>query len=130
MSAIIDLTSMEDQEDKCVPKEPKIFYNKCEAIIQSGKRKGEKCDCITMSRTEDATHLCGRHNREKRKIREKEECSICYEEMTIGYKSAKKLKNCSHTFHKKCLQKWVDMEKRTCPLCRTPMRVQQMFVFS
>jgi len=46
-------------------------------------------------------------------------CAVClngverHEEIRI-------LTNCSHIFHRGCLDKWVDHGQRTCPLCRLP----------
>ncbi|KAF3779246.1 E3 ubiquitin-protein ligase [Nymphaea thermarum] len=33
----------------------------------------------------------------------------------------RELYNCSHVFHKGCLDKWVDQGQYTCPLCRSPL---------
>ncbi|XP_031498634.1 brassinosteroid-responsive RING protein 1-like [Nymphaea colorata] len=33
----------------------------------------------------------------------------------------RKLHNCRHAFHQRCLDKWVDQGQHTCPLCRSPL---------
>ncbi|CAN6480514.1 unnamed protein product [Victoria cruziana] len=33
----------------------------------------------------------------------------------------RELYNCSHVFHRGCLDKWVDQGQDTCPLCRSPL---------
>jgi hypothetical protein len=48
-----------------------------------------------------------------------EDCNICLE--TIGKRKALKL-NCSHSFHTKCLKKWLTSYKTSCPCCRTDCR--------
>ncbi|KAK7281044.1 hypothetical protein RIF29_08692 [Crotalaria pallida] len=44
------------------------------------------------------------------------ECSVCLSEFKEGEK-VRKLK-CKHTFHKDCLDKWLQEYWATCPLCR------------
>ena len=45
-------------------------------------------------------------------------CSICLEDFKSG-DNIKKL-NCTHIFHKECLQPWFnDNNNRNCPMCRT-----------
>ncbi|WCJ31818.1 RING/U-box superfamily protein [Euphorbia peplus] len=45
------------------------------------------------------------------------ECSVCLSEFQEE-ESVRKLK-CKHTFHKDCLDKWLQECRATCPLCRT-----------
>lgn len=46
------------------------------------------------------------------------ECSICLD--TITSRSLIKLP-CGHSFHAKCIRRWVTAEHVTCPMCRTPI---------
>ncbi|KAL5703229.1 hypothetical protein ACHQM5_028346 [Ranunculus cassubicifolius] len=32
----------------------------------------------------------------------------------------RRLTNCRHIFHRICLDRWMDHDQKTCPLCRTP----------
>ena len=106
------------------------FIRECEAIVQNGKRKGEKCKCTVLVNSLTQPFLCGRHNRPKiKRIPQKDTCSICYEEMTLGCKKTKCLENCGHNFHKKCLQNWINQDKATCPLCRTPLKVRHYYIY-
>ncbi|XP_044491458.1 E3 ubiquitin-protein ligase RHA2B-like [Mangifera indica] len=45
------------------------------------------------------------------------ECLVCLSDFEDGDK-VRKL-NCNHTFHKDCLDKWLQQYLATCPLCRT-----------
>lgn len=45
-----------------------------------------------------------------------QDCAICYESC---YKANSITTSCKHTFHFKCLRKWLS-EKDECPNCRTP----------
>lgn len=47
---------------------------------------------------------------------EEGECSICLEEGILL-----QLKECKHSFHPGCIQRWLKQEKK-CPLCRTPIK--------
>tara|TARA_B100000575_G_scaffold197010_1_gene159330 strand:- start:5 stop:538 length:534 start_codon:yes stop_codon:yes gene_type:complete len=46
-----------------------------------------------------------------------ESCSICLEDFKTG-DNIKKL-NCTHIFHKECLEPWLNSNNRNCPMCRT-----------
>ena len=44
-------------------------------------------------------------------------CIICMDNYKIG--EFKRVLNCNHTFHKKCIDKWLlKSDKMLCPLCR------------
>lgn len=43
-------------------------------------------------------------------------CSICLKE--IRATRSNKPTRCGHLFHRECLNKWKEMGKNTCPLCR------------
>lgn len=50
----------------------------------------------------------------------KESCNICFSDYQSGeYKRI--LNKCQHTFHKKCIDKWLkkNSDNMTCPICRT-----------
>ncbi|KAF3772665.1 RING-H2 finger protein [Nymphaea thermarum] len=46
-------------------------------------------------------------------------CAVCLNEFR-GKDKVRELRNCCHIFHKKCLDRWLDLDQKTCPLCRTP----------
>ncbi|GFP89656.1 E3 ubiquitin-protein ligase rha1b [Phtheirospermum japonicum] len=42
----------------------------------------------------------------------------------------RRLTNCRHIFHRSCLDRWMDHDQKTCPLCRTqfiPEEMQEAF---
>ncbi|PSS11267.1 RING-H2 finger protein [Actinidia chinensis var. chinensis] len=45
-------------------------------------------------------------------------CSVCWD-CIEGNHPIRELCNCSHLFHRECLDRWVDEGRVTCPLCRT-----------
>ncbi|KAK9667092.1 hypothetical protein RND81_14G232400 [Saponaria officinalis] len=47
-----------------------------------------------------------------------EPCSVCLVEFE-GEDLVSKLSKCGHVFHMTCIDKWVDRNQFTCPLCRT-----------
>ncbi len=53
--------------------------------------------------------------RSSRSIAEKNECTVCHEELT-GSAPEHSCPN-KHTFHRKCLEKWMHISQ-TCPVCR------------
>ncbi|CAL5367587.1 unnamed protein product [Camellia sinensis] len=47
-----------------------------------------------------------------------ESCAVCLYEFDGG-DEIRRLTNCRHIFHRSCLDRWMDHDQRTCPLCRT-----------
>ncbi|XP_074279833.1 brassinosteroid-responsive RING protein 1-like [Silene latifolia] len=47
------------------------------------------------------------------------ECSVCLSDVRKD-DVIRLLDNCKHVFHKDCLDRWMDLDHHTCPLCRTP----------
>ncbi|KAF5442056.1 hypothetical protein F2P56_036919 [Juglans regia] len=45
-------------------------------------------------------------------------CSVCLNSVKRSHE-IRELSNCSHVFHRECLDRWVDEAQVTCPLCRT-----------
>ena len=45
------------------------------------------------------------------------ECAVCLSEIGGGEASSRELK-CKHVFHRCCLERWMEHQGRTCPLCR------------
>ncbi|GMH00495.1 hypothetical protein Nepgr_002334 [Nepenthes gracilis] len=48
-----------------------------------------------------------------------ENCAVCLYEFEGG-QEVRWLSNCKHIFHRSCLDRWMDHDRTTCPLCRTP----------
>ncbi|OWM88186.1 hypothetical protein CDL15_Pgr003598 [Punica granatum] len=47
-----------------------------------------------------------------------ESCAVCLHEFDRG-EEIRWLRNCRHVFHTGCLDRWIDCDQKTCPLCRT-----------
>lgn len=56
---------------------------------------------------------------------ERENCAVCLYEFCSG-EEIRWLGNCKHIFHKDCLDRWMDLDHRTCPLCRTPFLLHDL----
>lgn len=48
-----------------------------------------------------------------------ERCAVCLYEFE-GAEEIRWLTNCKHIFHRRCVDRWMDHDHDTCPLCRTP----------
>lgn len=48
-----------------------------------------------------------------------ESCAVCLYEFEEE-EEIRCLTNCKHIFHRGCLDRWMDHDQSTCPLCRTP----------
>ncbi|CAL5411099.1 unnamed protein product [Camellia sinensis] len=58
-----------------------------------------------------------------------ESCAVCLYDFDGG-DEIRRLTNCCHIFHRSCLDRWMDHDHRTCPLCRTlfiPDNLQDVF---
>ncbi|XP_047341907.1 brassinosteroid-responsive RING protein 1-like [Impatiens glandulifera] len=58
-----------------------------------------------------------------------ESCAVCLYEFDCC-DEIRQLTNCRHIFHRSCLDRWMDHDQRTCPLCRTqfvPDDMQESF---
>ncbi|XP_073308866.1 brassinosteroid-responsive RING protein 1-like [Primulina huaijiensis] len=58
-----------------------------------------------------------------------ESCAVCLYEFS-GEDEIRRLRNCRHVFHRSCVDRWMDHDQKTCPLCRTlliPEDMQQAF---
>lgn len=49
-----------------------------------------------------------------------ESCTVCLCEFE-GDAEVRRLSNCLHVFHRCCLDRWVEHDQCTCPLCRIPL---------
>ncbi|GAV79472.1 zf-RING_2 domain-containing protein [Cephalotus follicularis] len=54
-----------------------------------------------------------------------ESCAVCLYEFEGG-EEIRWLRNCKHIFHRACLDRWMDHDQTTCPLCRTPFVPDEM----
>ncbi|KAL3652717.1 Homeobox protein B-H1 [Castilleja foliolosa] len=58
-----------------------------------------------------------------------ESCAVCLYEFG-GEDEIRRLGNCRHIFHRSCIDRWMDHDQKTCPLCRTefiPVDMQEAF---
>ncbi|XP_020581239.1 E3 ubiquitin-protein ligase RHA1B-like [Phalaenopsis equestris] len=52
-------------------------------------------------------------------------CAVCLYEIE-PWEEVRRLSNCRHVFHRCCLDRWMQHDHRTCPLCRTPLIPEEM----
>ena len=49
-----------------------------------------------------------------------ESCAVCLYDFKAE-EEIRCLPNCKHIFHQACLDRWMDHDQKTCPLCRNPV---------
>lgn len=54
-----------------------------------------------------------------------ESCAVCLYEFEEG-SEIRWLRNCRHIFHRACVDRWMDHDQKTCPLCRTQFVPEEM----
>ena len=76
-------------------------------LLELGKPDYSKPPCEAPNQDDDDDELCS--------------CAICMESLTESIPNGAPwiLHECSHQFHWKCLKKWVNTNKRSCPRCRS-----------
>ena len=47
-------------------------------------------------------------------------CVVCLHELE-GWEEVRRLSNCRHVFHMRCIDQWVGFGRWTCPLCRAQL---------
>ncbi|KAL8141617.1 hypothetical protein V2J09_014649 [Rumex salicifolius] len=47
-------------------------------------------------------------------------CAVCLREFE-GQEEIRRLRNCKHIFHRWCVDRWMEHDRMTCPLCRTSL---------
>ncbi|GLJ24441.1 hypothetical protein SUGI_0466730 [Cryptomeria japonica] len=60
-------------------------------------------------------------------IQEDVMCAVCLNSLERD-DEIRELCNCSHIFHRDCLDKWIDHHQITCPLCKCPLIEQTKIV--
>lgn len=50
-------------------------------------------------------------------------CAVCLSRLEEE-DEIRELSNCFHVFHRDCLDKWVDCDQTTCPLCRSSLALK------
>jgi RING-H2 zinc finger protein RHA1 len=53
------------------------------------------------------------------------DCAVCLCDVG-GCDEVRRLSNCRHVFHRGCLDRWMEHDQRTCPLCRAPLIPDEM----
>ncbi|XP_047070309.1 brassinosteroid-responsive RING protein 1-like [Lolium rigidum] len=53
------------------------------------------------------------------------DCAVCLSGIG-GRDEVRRLSNCRHVFHRACLDRWMEHDQRTCPLCRAPLIPDEM----
>ncbi|MCD9644689.1 hypothetical protein HAX54_033101 [Datura stramonium] len=54
-----------------------------------------------------------------------ESCAVCLYEFDTE-DEIRRLTNCPHVFHRSCVDRWMDHDRKTCPLCRTQFIPEDM----
>ncbi|KMZ63453.1 hypothetical protein ZOSMA_409G00110 [Zostera marina] len=60
------------------------------------------------------------YNKDEKRDNSNEFCMVCLQELVDG-DEVRNLINCRHVFHKCCLDPWVELGRRVCPLCRSSL---------
>jgi RING-H2 zinc finger protein RHA1 len=47
-------------------------------------------------------------------------CIVCLESLDAA-DEVRRLGGCAHTFHRVCIDRWIDLGRATCPLCRSSL---------
>ena len=82
-----------------------------EQLMELEDRNGKVSKGLTQSEIKSIKEMVWM----RRSDTAEEACSICFDNFE-KYQKFKKLPNCPHEYHSKCIDKWLENEKR-CPIC-------------
>ncbi|XP_057518577.1 brassinosteroid-responsive RING protein 1-like [Amaranthus tricolor] len=54
-----------------------------------------------------------------------ESCAVCFYEFEEE-DEIRQMRNCRHMFHSCCVDRWIDHDRKTCPLCRMPFVPEEL----
>ncbi|KAH6769019.1 brassinosteroid-responsive RING-H2 [Perilla frutescens var. frutescens] len=54
-----------------------------------------------------------------------ENCAVCLHDF-VADDEIRRLTNCRHIFHRSCVDRWMDHDQKTCPLCRMQFVPEEM----
>ncbi|KAJ9561818.1 hypothetical protein OSB04_006978 [Centaurea solstitialis] len=57
---------------------------------------------------------------------EGESCCVCLMSLEKAIDDEKRVLGCGHEFHRACVDKWFDICRKTCPVCRFPVEVEEV----
>ena len=87
--------------------------------------KGHRCirkvyPCQKNAHVSEEDIYCFQHS----KFDNAQDCPICFEALLTSQSRRHVIKTkCNHTFHKRCLNKWL-ATNNSCPICRTQLKEQ------
>lgn len=97
---------------------PQLVFNLIERnmIQEAENRSLEENNKPDVASSEEMTKL-GNYKRVcKEEVSEDNTCCICLASYKQG--EGKRTLGCQHSFHKKCIDKWLTVSKKECPICR------------
>ena len=65
-----------------------------------------------------AVQFCSLQPRHHPEQQQGPSCIVCLERLEAA-DEVRRLGNCAHAFHRRCIDGWIDLGRTTCPLCRS-----------
>ena len=85
-------------------------------IREAEARSLEENNKPVVATTEQIESLGNYQRVSKEEVSEDNTCCICLAPYKQG--EGKRTLGCEHSFHKKCIDKWLTVSKKECPICR------------
>ncbi|CAL5055004.1 unnamed protein product [Urochloa decumbens] len=76
----------------------------------------EYAELVAQLRSSPAAYACHPDSGEDGE----EACIVCLETVDAS-DEVRRLGNCAHAFHRACIDRWIDLGRGTCPLCRADL---------
>jgi len=97
---------------------PQLVFNIIERgmIREAEARSLEENNKPIIASSEEMASLGNYKRVSKEEVSEDNTCCICLAPYKQG--EGKRTLGCEHSFHKKCIDKWLTVSKKECPICR------------
>ena len=109
---------MAEQHKHCIKRQKFAWHKYFELYRESHKEYYEmslKYKQLLLKDTQMSNYTKNVIQELYKKAQENIECQVCFDEITP---EAFDIRFCGHIFHKECLLKWLEQNKKTCPICR------------
>ena len=97
---------------------PQLIFNLIERnmVREAEVRSLEENNKPIVATLEEMSSLGNYKRVSKDEVSEDNTCCICLAPYKQG--EGKRILSCEHEFHKKCIDKWLTVSKKECPICR------------
>ncbi|XP_039114887.1 E3 ubiquitin-protein ligase RHA1B-like [Dioscorea cayenensis subsp. rotundata] len=104
LSNLLFLNSIDQSQSQSQSQSPPFFFPSLSALLIQ--------ESLPILHFDDLRHHPGYAGAES--------CAVCLHDFE-GSAEVRRLRNCRHVFHRCCLDRWIELDQCSCPLCRSSL---------